>query len=78
MGRPQQTFDSIRKRTCDRTREFLRSRPEGVVLADVRAFWRLLGSAGMADSVLAWLEQDGELEWDRASGVVMLTARGQA
>jgi hypothetical protein len=73
MGRAQQSFEGIRKRACDRTLEFLHSRPEGVLLADVRAFWRVLGSAGMADNVIAWLEQDGTVVWERATNFVFLT-----
>jgi len=78
MGRAQQSFEGIRKRACDRTLEFLHSRPEGVLLADVRAFWRVLGSAGMADNVLAWLEQDGKVVWEHATNMIFLTSEVDA
>lgn len=78
MGRPRKTFEQKREDATQETLAFLRSRlPEWAVLSDVRAYWRMLGSPGMADNALLWLEQDGLVKWDKATNVIMLTKEGE-
>jgi hypothetical protein len=72
------TFSQIRSNDCLRTLAYLRSRNAdlGVPVADVRAFWRRLGSAGHADNVLTWLEEDKLVIWSREQKLVFLTGGG--
>ena len=79
MSKIRVTFSEVRQSAMQRVIDYLRSRASGsATTQEIKWFCRHTNMTGMQEAILDWLEQTGEVRYERDIGAVYLVKPGEA